>query len=285
MKKILFLISFTLITCISIAQNSILWEITGKGMTKPSYLFGTIHIQDKRVFSYSDSVELTLKNSDAFAMELILDQINPMEMISGMTLPNKAKTTDFIDKSDSALLFNTYQRLFGSSFNQINHFKPFFASTIFMMAYIPKEEPEAMDMHLLGIARENNKKVLSIEELKDQLNAIDKITPKEQAKMLMQGIKDSTSWSKDYDNMREAYIKGDLDKLFILMQDPAMPENFNKAFLVDRNGKMAKNIASFCLSQPTFCAIGAAHLPGKVGVIALLKKEGFILRPIQVKFK
>ena len=69
------------------------------------------------------------------------------------------------------------------------------------------------------------------------------------------------------------------------MQDPAMPENFNKAFLVDRNGKMAKNIASFGLSQPTFCAIGAAHLPGKVGVIALLKKEGFILRPIQVKFK
>ena len=190
-----------------------------------------------------------------------------------------------MSKGDSALLFNTYTRLFGSSFDMLNNFKPFFVSAMFMMAYLPKEQPEAMDMHFLELARKANKQVLSIEEFKDQMYAVDQITMKDQSKMLMEGIKDSTSWMKDYDKMRNAYVSNDLDKLFILMQDTSLPANFNQAFLVDRNGKMAKNIGTYCLSQSTFCAIGAAHLPGEKGVLALLRKEGFRLRPILVSFK
>ena len=49
---------------------TLLWEITGNGLTKPSYLFGTMHVSSKMVFHLSDSFYLGIKNSDVVALEL-----------------------------------------------------------------------------------------------------------------------------------------------------------------------------------------------------------------------
>ncbi len=49
---------------------SLLWEITGNGLTKPSYLFGTMHVSSKMVFHLSDSFYLALKSVDVVALEL-----------------------------------------------------------------------------------------------------------------------------------------------------------------------------------------------------------------------
>src|SRR3954470_24072451 len=48
---------------------SLLWEITGNGLTKPSYLFGTMHVSSKMVFHLSDSFYLGIKNADVVALE------------------------------------------------------------------------------------------------------------------------------------------------------------------------------------------------------------------------
>src|SRR5436305_9715947 len=48
---------------------SLLWEITGNGLKKPSYLFGTMHVSSKMVFHLSDSFYLALKNADVVALE------------------------------------------------------------------------------------------------------------------------------------------------------------------------------------------------------------------------
>ena len=49
---------------------SLFWEITGNGLKKPSYLFGTMHVSSKLVFHLSDSFFLAIKNVDAVALEL-----------------------------------------------------------------------------------------------------------------------------------------------------------------------------------------------------------------------
>src|SRR5947208_3715172 len=48
---------------------SLLWEITGNGLKKPSYLFGTMHVSSKMVFHLSDSFYLAIKNADVVALE------------------------------------------------------------------------------------------------------------------------------------------------------------------------------------------------------------------------
>src|SRR5687768_18061184 len=49
---------------------SLFWEITGNGLKKPSYLFGTMHVSSKMVFHLSDSFYQAIRNVDAVALEL-----------------------------------------------------------------------------------------------------------------------------------------------------------------------------------------------------------------------
>ena len=48
---------------------SLLWEISGKGMKKPSYLFGTMHVSSKLAFHLADSFFLGIRNADVVALE------------------------------------------------------------------------------------------------------------------------------------------------------------------------------------------------------------------------
>ena len=48
---------------------SLLWEITGPGLSKPSYLFATMHVSSKMVFHLSDSFYLGIKSAEVVALE------------------------------------------------------------------------------------------------------------------------------------------------------------------------------------------------------------------------
>src|ERR1700712_5953075 len=76
MKKLTLSFCLILTALFSSAQKnnssypSLLWEITGNGLIKPSYLFGTMHVSNKMVFHLSDSFYNAIKNTDAVALEL-----------------------------------------------------------------------------------------------------------------------------------------------------------------------------------------------------------------------
>src|SRR5687767_15149840 len=66
--------------------NSLLWKISGKGLTRPSYLYGTMHLHDKRVFHFSDSVASAFESADAFAMEIILNDEVPRRIMNSILM-------------------------------------------------------------------------------------------------------------------------------------------------------------------------------------------------------
>jgi len=70
---VIFLLPATLLTAQRRAEKkypALLWEITGNGLQKPSYLFGTMHVSSKLVFHLSDSFYLDIRNADVVALEL-----------------------------------------------------------------------------------------------------------------------------------------------------------------------------------------------------------------------
>src|SRR5882757_10729797 len=82
---------------------SLLWEITGNGLKKPSYLFGTMHVSSKMVFHLSDSFYLDIKNSDVVALELDpqlwQDQLFRFEnMQSNLRYYTQGAPNDFINE-------------------------------------------------------------------------------------------------------------------------------------------------------------------------------------------
>jgi len=289
MKQRAFLLSFlipffTLLGIQVFAQNSgsILWEISGKNLKQNSYLFGTIHIQDEKVFDLSEEVLQAFESCDAFAMEVLLDEVDP-EATKKAVLMEEGSIKDLLSEEDYALLDVYFKEKTGASISLYSKLKPFFIYSQLIQSNMKSDMPMALDMFLLEKARNAKMLTFGIEKFEEQIEAIDKISYEEQCEMLMEEVKkeDDGEAEKEYDNLLEAYLTADLDKMIELTTDTALPENFNQAFLIDRNYVMAKRISKMAKKQSTFCAIGAAHLGGPNGVIAILREKGYTVKAVK----
>lgn len=282
MRNFSLLSAFLISAFAGLNAQSLLWEITGNGIQK-SYLYGTIHIQDKRVFQYDKIVEEKLLECDAYAMELLLDEIKK-EDIEGSMYMKKTTLKDLLSDDDYKLLDSVLKAKMGMGLIMFNKMKPFFLSSQLMQIDMAKEMEDALDLHFLKIARNAGKKAFGIEKLTDQIGAIDQISLKDQCKMLVEAVKDTSKEEQQFDGLLFAYLAGNLDTMIVLSSDTSLPAKFNKAFLIDRNIGMAKNIINISKQYSTFHAIGAAHLGGDKGVLALLRKKGYKVEPVKFSF-
>jgi uncharacterized protein YbaP (TraB family) len=195
-----------------------------------------------------------------------------------------------MSEEDYKLLDSAFTAATGASIMLYNRMKPFFISSAMMQAGMQHDMETALDLHLLQTARKAGKSCYGVEKFMDQINAIDAISLEDQIKMLMDGIKDTTSdggkkEEQQFADLLDAYLTFNLDKALEMSSDPSLPAEFNQAFLINRNSGMAKNFIKIAKKQTLFCAVGAAHLPGEQGVINHLRKAGLTVEPVVFKWK
>jgi hypothetical protein len=280
MKKILLSLCFLLLGYLLFSQ-SLLWKVTGKDIKSPSYIYGTIHIQDKRVFSFDETVSNAFNSCNAFAMEILMDEIDRDEIMDAMLMDDNS-LDKLLTKEEYYILDSVVKAMTGSGIFIYNKMKPFFLSSQLMQMNIPQDMELALDLHFLKMARDANKLCFGVEKFQDQINAIDAISLEDQAQMLFEGLTDTSGNQsvESLDKMLTEYMNFNLDAMFEMSNDTSLPAEFNKAFLIDRNVGMVKNFVKIAKKQSLFCAVGAAHLPGKTGVIELLRKKGYTVEPV-----
>lgn len=281
MKRIIFTIVAISGFLLQGNSQSLLWKIYGHGLRDTSYLYGTIHIQDKRVFQFDSIVYDKLNAVEAYAMELNPEKID-VDALKKQMLMKKYTLDELLSDSDYQCLNNYMKEKMGTGVLLYNKMKPFFLQSQLSQLSMPKDEEKALDLFFFDYAKKHNKMTLGIEKLEDQLSAIKAISLQEQGKMLMQTVRDTSD--ADFEELITAYLNADFEKFAELMKDTTLPANFEEALLTDRNKGMAKHIAKYCKKQSTFNAIGAAHLPGPNGVIALLRKKGYTVEAIPFNF-
>ncbi len=288
MKRTFLLLALVLTASFCFSQ-SILWKVTGKKIKSPSYLYGTIHIQDKRVFAFDNTVTDAFDSCDAFAMEILMDEIDPKESQEAMLMPDGKTLKSIMTEQEYHLLDSAFTAATGSSLIMYNRMKPFFVSSAIMQSGMQHDMETALDIYLLNNARKAGKSCYGVEKFIDQINAIDAIKLEDQVKMLMEGLSDTSdtkgSQEEQLDDLLEAYLSFNLEKALEMSSDPSLPPEFNQAFLINRNSGMAKNFLKIAKKQSLFCAVGAAHLPGEEGVINHLRKAGLTVEPVVFKWK
>lgn len=268
---------------------SLLWEITGNGLTKPSYLFGTMHISNKMVFNLSDSFYKAIKNVEVVALEQ-----NPevwQDAYSKQDLSNERGNM-------YAELYNNFnaanERLTEGTFS-LSNYEPKIqlglaseAKMVNGMLYRNNigqenfEEETYLDMYIYRLGRKLNKIVTGVEDYKES----DRIVKEAYRDM----YKDKKSRRYTYDvngydykrKMEEAYRKGDLDMLDSLQIATSISDAFNEKFLYKRNEIQANSIDTILKKHSLFVGVGAAHLAGERGVIELLRKKGYTLRAVAI---
>jgi len=210
--KNLLLVFFALVFVAPVFSQSLLWKVSGKKLKSPSYIYGTIHIQDKRVFSFDNVVSDAFESCDAFAMEILMDELDQQEIMSAMLMEDNS-LDKLLTKDEYKILDSIVRGATGSGLILYNKMKPFFLSSQLMQMNISQDMELALDLFLLKNARDAGKECYGVEEFADQINAIDAISYEDQADMLFEGLTDTTS-SNEIDKLEEmlvAYMNFDLN--------------------------------------------------------------------------
>lgn len=279
MKKVFTTLFLQLILTlfVSLQAQSLLWKISGGGTTEPSYLFGTIHITDKKNDEWVKLSEKKLPSCKVYAMEVDDKGSFDLGMMKQMMNPGGENLSDLISKVDFEKVAERFKANTGLSLSLFQNVQPLYISAMMEVPPVTNGKPDylMMDLYLSKMARDLKLKVIGLETAEEQLNAIRGIPLKEQANMLLEEVK-STQTDKDLNTL---YASGDIDQLSILTHTE-MPVIAYELLLKNRNINMAERISVQIKKAPVFISVGAAHLGGEEGVINLLKKKGFELTAI-----
>lgn len=257
-------------------ENSLLWQISGNGLTQPSYIFGTVHLIEKNDFFIDDVVLNKLKSSQTLVLETDIDLtlsqqlelMNQMKLPSGKTIANYMSVYDFE-------IFKKYcidtVKMSQSRFDMLTGFKPFM-----LLSYIEAQKikkPVSYEKYLYKKSKKYKIHIDKLETVEEQLSFFDFLTIEEQCLYFF-----NTSSEKE-NNLFEFYKQQNINKLQEMAMDTSYLE-FSEILLKKRNEKWIPKIELFIKAKSTFIAVGAAHLGGQYGVLNLLKEKGYNVEPI-----
>ncbi len=262
-------------------KKTLLWKIETKKQPNPSYVFGTMHVRDQRAFKYKELTEQKILECDAFAAELNLEEAEHLFDAGALNLP-EGQTLDSILKPKAfARIDKLFRKKIGVPLENFNNSRPLLISNIITEKIFSEDMPLALDAALYQFASQHGKITLGIENFEEQLNILEKIPLDFQIKSLNWMAKNFKRFRKQLQKMTKDYETGDIQKLYQATKKNA--KGLRKVLIYDRNAIMARRIADMAAEQSLFAAIGAGHLGGEKGVLRLLKKAGFKVKPVLLK--
>ncbi|WP_396181873.1 TraB/GumN family protein, partial [Flavobacterium sp.] len=279
MKKILFLLTFLSISAFAQEKKyqSLFWEISGNGLAKKSYMYGTMHVSDKVSFHLSDSFFEKLMASDFIANESEPNTWTELYDLYGFYQSTQTRRNFYSNFYTSPIEKDYLYSLFrGTNYNLIG----LLSRT--NQANQEFQEETYLDMFIYRTGRKYGKKTLGLEDVKSTTLNIEKAEAEmdrsevDENKQAILKILKKRSY---VDVLRDAYREKDLDLLDTLNM-LSSPKSYNKAMLFDRNEGMSASMDSIMKTGSLFAAIGAAHLPGKNGMIEILRRKGYTVTPI-----
>ena len=265
-------------------ENTLLWEISGNHLNKPSYLFGTMHLLCAADAQLSDSLRFAISNVKQIYFEIDLDNI--METLGAMRYLNMNNGTQLSD----LLTEEEYQRVkdyFKKNktmlpFTMMEHLKPYFITSLISESKFPCAEKDGMEQVIMKEAKKDRKPINGLETIQFQAGVFDSIPYKRQAKDLLKMI-DSSGTASDSSDIQlvEVYRKQDLNKMQELTADEEGMGEYLDLLLYNRNSAWVKKMPAIMRDAPALFAVGAGHLGGEKGVINLLRKAGFTVKPMK----
>ncbi|MFT3934225.1 MAG: TraB/GumN family protein [Chitinophagaceae bacterium] len=265
-------------------ENTLLWEISGNHLSTPSYLFGTMHLLCAEDAQLSDSLRFAIEEARQIYFEIDLD--NMMETLGAiryMNMSNNTKLSDLLTEEE----YDRVKSYFRKNktmlpFSMMERMKPYFITSVIEESKFPCAEKGGMEQAIMAEAKKDRKPISGLETVQFQASVFDSIPYKRQAKDLLKMIDSADVQSDTADKqLVEVYRSQDLNKMQELTADEEGMSDFIDLLLYTRNANWVKKMPAIMRDAQTLFAVGAGHLGGEKGVINLLRKAGFTVRPMK----
>ncbi len=264
-------------------DKSLLYEISGNGLSQPSYLYGTIHIICKDDFVMNEATKKKFSETQQVYLEIDMDDPKMMpDMMKSMYMTDGSTIKSLLSEPDYQKVSQFFKDTLRMNIGTMDKMKPFVLSSMSITKLLscPTQSYEETFMKM---AKEEKKEILGLETVQDQFGAMDKMGMKKQADMMLVKLVDDWADGKEiFKQMIIDYKKQDVEALLEDMaKSKTMDADFENDLLVTRNQNWIPKIQQITKEKPTFFAVGAGHLGGKKGVIALLKEAGFTVKAVK----
>lgn len=284
MKKytLLFITLFTICFSLSAQKKyqSLLWEISGNGLEKPSYLYGTMHVSSKLAFHLGDSFFLALKNVDMVALE-----IHPETWVDDMLAFDpyafwQGGGNGYYGRSGATGEAEKRKKAIKDALRRdpslINYY--LFRSQGYSGNF---EEDTYLDLYIFQAGKKLGKKTGGLEQMSELMTNLEEAERAREEEYKYKKKKrnyydEGVSFG---DALEDAYRRGDLDAIDSLNLADGTP-GYLEYMLYKRNQVMADRMDSIMKNADLrlFSGMGASHLPGEKGVIEMLREKGYTLR-------
>ncbi|MEI9921698.1 MAG: TraB/GumN family protein [Bacteroidota bacterium] len=281
MKKLLPLL-FILTFIGAQAQQQLIWEISGNGLTKKSYLMGTLKFIGEKEFYMPPKASELIKQVEIFAIEDEVDHHAQHELNTALHFPKGQSLSNVVSAEDLKKIKDTFQKEFGINAADFDkkyaHIKPLPLSII-MTRLSLGEKVRFYDIELLLIAKKHDVTAYSLEPIEREAEALNVFTIEEQVKALMHSVNNFAAQKEEFRKLMVDYRGGkNLEEIFDYTLHPL--ENnprFIEEFYSKRNAEWLPKIEKMMNDDSSFIALGISHLEGEKGILKLLEGKGYTL--------
>ncbi|XZF13942.1 TraB/GumN family protein [Chitinophagaceae bacterium MMS25-I14] len=263
-------------------NKSLLWKISGKN-SKPSYLFGTIHIICQDDYLWTDVMKKSLKETDEVCFEMDMDDPGMMMQVATAMIDNSGKTLkDYFTPDQYARLSAYMKDSMGTDISLLQNMKPAALVSLFSAKSFDCATPASYEANIMEEAKKQNKEIVGLEEAKEQIDLLLNMPVDTVVSQVMDNIspKNADEEKKELNDLIAAYKKQDLPHLYEIIQGSKDLGDMSE-FLDDRNKKWIGRMKDKMNVHSVFFAVGAGHLWGDNGVIRLLRNAGYTVEAVK----
>jgi uncharacterized protein YbaP (TraB family) len=236
----------------------------------------------KEEFLLSEIVKQKFSSSKQVYLELDMDDPKlQATMMKEMQLPNNETLKSKLGEINFKKLDSFLKKELKMNLVMFDKFKPMMVMSLLAQRLPSCANIESYEMNFVKMAGEQKKELLGLERVEDQLAVFDAIPDSLEIRSIMNMVNDFDAQKKEFTRMSTIYKSQDLEVLYQLMvESPEMMGS--QEFLLDRRNRNWIPVMEPAMKQSTtFFAVGAGHLGGKQGVLELLRKQGYKVKPIQ----
>jgi len=271
--------------------NAILWRVEGKNGASPSHLFGTVHVSDDRIHAIPKAAEAALAAATQVALEV--DDLSAPRMAAAFAKLNNlivysggkslAKELDETELKHARAILGRI----GLPGDMIGAVRPWLVAVMLAMPECEVKRMGAglqpLDSVIQDKAKARKVQVIGLETVEDQLRAMATVPDETQVIMLKATLKLHDRLTDLFETTLARYLKRDLGSIWalqiVLAEKLGYPRSaldaFEQQLVIIRNRKMRDGALPLIAKGGAFIAVGALHLPGKEGLVELLRAEGY----------
>ncbi|MBK6775161.1 MAG: TraB/GumN family protein [Flavobacteriales bacterium] len=273
-------------------QNALLWRISGNGLPKASYVYGTMHVSKKLAFHLGDPFFDALEQSDAVALEL-----DPAQWLKDMGT-SKLFTMGVLESLGRGPgVRGFYDNAFNTDFPKREALLGVLAEEPYMIDDLlyritdhsgNSEELTYLDLFIFQAGRKLGKPVHGLERFDSSLELVMLANTEEGTKADRERHRKRMAKYNDgpplHELLETAYRNGDLARLDSLFDAENVSSSSRKYMLDMRNDTMLNGMLPLMRNGSLFTAVGAAHLPGEGGILAKLRAMGYTVEAVPSAF-